>query len=59
LQKATKEFEAGKTNEAKFAKAMDRFGGTSAEFNVPCRKVYDNKKTIKYRLTTIWNSQNT
>ena len=40
-----------KTDEAKFAKSMDRFepllqntsnnGGTWAEFNVPYQKVYD------------------
>ena len=51
------EFEAGETDEAKFAKAMDRFepllqntsnnGGTWAEFDVPYQKVYDKKKAIK------------
>lgn len=60
-----KEFEEGITDEAKFAKSMDRFepllqnasndGGTWTEFNVPYQKVYDKKKVIKYGSTTIWN----
>ena len=60
-----KEFEDGKTDEAKFAKAMDRFepllqntsnnGGTWAEFNVPYQKVYDKKVAIKDGSSTIWN----
>ena len=60
-----KEFEDGMTNEAKFAKSMDRFepllqntsnnGGTWAEFNVPYQKVYDKKKVIKDGSTSIWN----
>ncbi|HUH74475.1 MAG TPA: HD domain-containing protein [Chitinophagales bacterium] len=59
------EFEEGRTEEAKFAKAMDRFepllqntsnnGGTWAEFNVPYQKVYDKKKSIKDGSTSIWN----
>ena len=59
------EFEAGITDEAKFAKTMDRFepllqntsnnGGTWAEFNVPYQKVYDKKKAIKEGSATIWN----
>ena|SRR6218665_10400 len=59
------EFEEGITNEAKFAKTMDRFepllqnvsnnGGTWAEFNVPYQKVYDKKKAIKNGSATIWN----
>lgn len=58
------EFEAGNTDEAKFAKSMDRFepllqntsnnGGTWTEFNVPYQKVYDSKKVIKNGSTTIW-----
>jgi putative hydrolase of HD superfamily len=58
------EFEDGKTNEAKFAKAMDRFepllqntsnnGGTWAEFDVPYQKVYDKKVAIKDGSATIW-----
>jgi putative hydrolases of HD superfamily len=58
------EFEEGITDEAKFAKAMDRFepllqntsnnGGTWAEFNVPYQKVYDKKKAIKEGSTSIW-----
>ena len=59
------EFEEGATDDAKFAKAMDRFepllqntsnnGGTWAEFNVPYQKVYNKKKAIKNGSTTIWN----
>lgn len=59
-----KEFEDGVTDEAKFAKSMDRFepllqntsnnGGTWAEFNVPYQKVYDKKKAIKNGSTSIW-----
>ena len=59
-----KEFEDGITDEAKFAKSMDRFepllqntsnnGGTWREFNVPYQKVYEKKKAIKYGSTTIW-----
>ena len=59
------EFEAGITNEAKFAKTIDRFepllqntsnnGGTWAEFNVPYEKVYEKKKAMKEGSTTIWN----
>ena len=59
------EFEDGKTDEAIFAKAMDRFepllqntsnnGGTWAEFDVPYQKVYDKKRAIKDGSTTIWN----
>ncbi|WP_017258184.1 HD domain-containing protein [Pedobacter arcticus] len=59
------EFEEGITDDAKFAKSMDRFepllqntsnnGGTWAEFNVPYQKVYDKKKAIKEGSTTIWN----
>ncbi len=58
------EFEAGNTDEAKFAKSMDRFepllqnvsnnGGTWAEFNVPYQKVYDKKKVIKNGSSSIW-----
>lgn len=60
-----KEFEEGETNEAKFARAMDRFepllqntsnnGGTWKEFNVPYQKVYDKKKVIKEGSASIWN----
>ena len=59
------EFEEGITDEAKFAKTMDRFepllqntsnnGGTWAEFNVPYEKVYEKKKVIKNGSATIWN----
>ena len=58
------EFEEGITDEAKFARAMDRFepllqntsnnGGTWTEFNVEYQKVYNKKKTIKNGSTTIW-----
>ncbi|SFT98685.1 putative hydrolases of HD superfamily [Algoriphagus locisalis] len=59
------EFEAGETDEAKFAKAMDRFepllqntsnnGGTWAEYDVPYQQVYDKKKAIREGSTAIWN----
>ncbi|SHN11776.1 HD domain-containing protein [Flavobacterium xinjiangense] len=59
------EFEEGITDEAKFAKLMDRFepllqntsnnGGTWTEFNVPYQKVYDKKKAIKNGSSAIWN----
>lgn len=59
------EFEAGQTDEAKFAKTMDRLepllqntsnnGGTWAEFDVPYQKVHDKKKAIKEGSATIWN----
>ena len=59
------EFEEGITDDAKFAKSMDRFepllqntsnnGGTWTEFNVPYQKVYDKKKAIKNGSTSIWN----
>ena len=59
------EFEDGLTDEAKFARSMDRFepllqntsnnGGTWAEFNVPYQKVYDKKKDIKKGSATIWD----
>ena len=58
------EFEEGATNEAKFAKAMDRFepllqntsnnGGTWSEFNVKYESVYDKKKLIKKGSKSIW-----
>ena len=60
-----KEFEEGTSDEAKFARAMDRFepllqnasnnGGTWTEFNVPYQKVYDKKKAIQNGSTLIWN----
>lgn len=60
-----KEFEDGKTDEAKFAKTMDRFepllqntsnnGGTWKEFDVPYQKVYDKKVAIRDGSATIWN----
>lgn len=59
------EFEEGMTDEAKFAKAMDRFepllqntsnnGGTWKEFNVSYQKVYDKKIAIKNGSAAIWN----
>lgn len=58
------EFEDGKTNEAKFAKTMDRLepllqntsnnGGTWKEFDVPYQKVYEKKVAIKDGSATIW-----
>lgn len=59
------EFEDGITEEARFARAMDRFepllqnasnkGGTWAEFNVPFQKVYEKKKVINDGSSAIWN----
>ena len=59
------EFEEGQTDDAQFAKSMDRFepllqntsnkGGTWAEFGVPYQKVYDKKIAIKDGSETIWS----
>ncbi|WP_264534613.1 HD domain-containing protein [Flavobacterium sp. N1736] len=59
------EFEAGETNEAKFAKSMDRLepllqntsndGGTWKEFGVNYNKVHEKKSVIKEGSKTIWN----
>ncbi|MBK9421313.1 MAG: HD domain-containing protein [Flavobacteriales bacterium] len=59
------EFEDGQTDEAKFARAMDRFepllqnssnnGGTWVEFNVPYEKVYEKKKAIRQGSASLWN----
>lgn len=59
------EFEAGETNEAKFAKSMDRFepllqnasnqGGTWAEYNVSYDKVFGTAKSIQKGSETLWN----
>lgn len=59
------EFEEGVTDDAKFAKAMDRFepllqntsnnGGTWAEFHVPYQQVYNKKKAIKEGSSAIWD----
>ncbi|MFB9076789.1 HD family hydrolase [Flavobacterium procerum] len=59
------EFEAGETNEAKFAKSMDRLepllqntsnnGGTWKEFGVKYDKVYEKKSVIKNGSATLWN----
>ncbi len=58
------EFEEGITDEAKFARSMDRFepllqntsnnGGTWAEFNVGYQKVYEKKSAIKNGSASIW-----
>ncbi|MFT3823822.1 MAG: HD domain-containing protein [Chitinophagaceae bacterium] len=58
------EFEAGITEDAKFAKAMDRLepllqntsneGGTWKEFDVDYDKVYNKKKAIQHGSETIW-----
>lgn len=58
------EFEEGETEDAAFAKAMDRFepmmqnasnqGGTWAEFNVPYETVVDKKKKIAKGSKTVW-----
>lgn len=59
-----KEFEAGETDNAKFAKSMDRLapmmqnhsnnGGTWKEFNVPYQKVYNLKNYIQKGSITMW-----
>lgn len=59
------EFEAGETNEAKFAKSMDRLepllqntsnkGGTWREFDVKYDKVYEKKSVIKNGSKSLWN----
>ncbi|MBL0739193.1 HD domain-containing protein [Flavobacterium sp. GN10] len=59
------EFEAGETNEAKFAKSMDRLepllqntsnnGGTWKEFGVKYDKVYEKKSVIKNGSQSIWD----
>jgi putative hydrolase of HD superfamily len=59
------EFETGETNEAKFAKSMDRLepllqntsnnGGTWKEFGVKYDKVYEKKSIIKEGSKSIWN----
>ena len=59
------EFEAGETNEAKFARSMDRLGpllqntsnngGTWKEFDVPYKKVYEKKSVIKEGSKMLWN----
>jgi putative hydrolase of HD superfamily len=59
-----KEFEEGVTDEAKFARSMDRLepllqntsnnGGTWREFNVDYQKVYEKKKAIKNGSASLW-----
>ncbi len=59
------EFEAGETDEAKFARSMDRLepllqntsnnGGTWKEFDVSFEKVHQKKSIIKEGSETIWN----
>nr|WP_295927672.1 HD domain-containing protein [uncultured Dyadobacter sp.] len=59
------EFEEGKTNEAKFARAMDRLepllqntsnnGGTWNEFDVNYEKVYAKKQVIQQGSDLIWH----
>lgn len=59
------EFEEGNSNEAKFAKSMDRLepllqnasndGGTWKEFGVKYQTVYEKKKVIKNGSTELWN----
>jgi putative hydrolase of HD superfamily len=58
------EFEKGETNDAKFAKAMDRFepilqnasnnGGTWREYSVPKEKVLDKTQPISLASKAIW-----
>ncbi len=59
------EFEEGESNEAKFAKSMDRLepllqnssnnGGTWQEFNVDYSTVFEKKKVIEKGSLSIWN----
>lgn len=59
------EFEAGFTDESKFAKAVDRFepllqnvsnnGGTWAEYNIDYQDVVEKNKHIKQGAMSIWN----
>jgi len=59
------EFEEGVSNEAKFAKSMDRLepllqntsnnGGTWKEFGVKYQTVYDKKKVIKDGSAELWD----
>ncbi len=59
------EFEDGNSNEAKFAKSMDRLepllqntsndGGTWKEFGVKYQTVYDKKKVIENGSKELWN----
>lgn len=59
------EFEAGQTNEAKFARSMDRLepllqntsnnGGTWKEFGVNFEKVHQKKSVIKEGSAAIWD----
>jgi len=59
------EFEDGITNEAKFAKSLDKLepmlqnatnnGGTWKEFDVKYQTVYDKKKSIKNGSTKLWD----
>ncbi|MNU88220.1 5'-nucleotidase [compost metagenome] len=59
------EFEAGETNESKFARAMDRLepllqntsndGGTWKEFGVSFEKVHQKKRVIKEGSDILWN----
>lgn len=58
------EFEEGKTDEAKFARTMDRLepllqntsnnGGTWAEYNVSFETVYNKKQVIQHGSEEIW-----
>jgi len=59
------EFEKGKTNEAKFAKAMDSFepilqnasnnGGTWREYHVSKEKVLDKTQPVSLGSKAIWD----
>lgn len=64
-----REFEEGQSNEAKFAKALDRFqpvlqntsnnGGTWAEFNIELEKVLKKVSPIEQGSVTIWDYSKT
>ncbi|WP_074406226.1 MULTISPECIES: HD domain-containing protein [Aquimarina] len=63
------EFEEGKTDEAKFAKALDRFeptlqndsnsGGTWHDFDVEYQKVHEKTKTINKGSNSLWEYSET
>ncbi len=59
-----KEFEDGETDDAKFAKSLDKFepllqnfsnnGGTWDKYNVTYNEVYTQKKSINKGSDTLW-----
>jgi putative hydrolase of HD superfamily len=69
LMEIWQEFEAGETNEAKFAKAIDRFepilqnhsnnGGSWAEFKVEFEKVHQRLKSLSDGSRALWDYSET